>query len=162
MTSSVLVVDNQLMILELVTSSLRQAGFEVSTAVNGQGAVTAAARKPGAIVASPTLPDMGGIELRRRLRDAGYRGPVLFLVAREDLDMIEKMGLGANDYIIRPFVPRDLVARVKSAMARGAGRQERKLKASPARNAPPDQRTSAVSPEGHHTGKRRRRPQAKS
>lgn len=148
MNASVLVVDNQLMLLDLVSSSLRQAGFEVSTAVNGQGALQAAAHKPGAIVASPTLPDMGGVELRRRLRDAGYKGPVLFLVSREDLDMIEKMGLGANDYIIRPFVPRDLVARVKSAMARSPARK-------PKPPAKPGPATTAPGTAAHRGGKKK-------
>jgi len=116
----VLVVDDEENISFLVSSALRLDGCEVRTAASGREAVTEAERfSPDAIVLDVMLPDFDGFEVLRRVRNAGCRAPVLFLTARDGTDD-KVLGLtsGGDDYIVKPFVLEELVARVQVALRR--------------------------------------------
>ena len=116
----VLVVDDEENISFLVSSALRLDGCEVRTAASGREAVTEAERfSPDAIVLDVMLPGFDGFEVLRRVRNAGCRAPVLFLTARDGTDD-KVLGLtsGGDDYIVKPFVLEELVARVQVALRR--------------------------------------------
>ncbi len=116
---SVLVVEDEASIASFVSLYLKNAGYEVRTAANGAEALaSAAAAKPSLIVLDLMLPDIDGIEICRRLRQKSDV-PILMLTARdEDVDKIIGLEVGADDYMTKPFNPRELVARVKSILRR--------------------------------------------
>lgn len=118
----VLVVEDETAIAELESMYLTREGFTVTVRTSGASAVEAiAALRPVAIVLDIGLPDVDGVDLCRRLRARGDRTPVLFVTARDDeVDRIVGLESGADDYITKPFSPRELVARVKAVLRRGA------------------------------------------
>ena len=115
----ILVVDDDPRLRDLVALALERAGFTVITAANGQTALTHAAREnPDLVVLDIGLPELDGLEVCRRLR-ARSSVPVLFLTARADeIDRILGLELGADDYVTKPFSPRELVARVRAILKR--------------------------------------------
>ena len=116
----VLVVDDEENISFLVSSALKLDGCEVRTAASGREAVTETERfAPDAIVLDVMLPDFDGFEVLRRVRNAGCQAPVLFLTARDGTDD-KVLGLtsGGDDYIVKPFVLEELIARVQVALRR--------------------------------------------
>jgi len=116
---SVLVVEDEASIASFVSLYLKNAGYEVRTAANGTEALASAEReKPSLIVLDLMLPDIDGIEICRRIRQKSDV-PILMLTARdEDVDKIIGLEVGADDYLTKPFNPRELVARVKSILRR--------------------------------------------
>ena len=114
-----LVVEDEESIASFVSLYLKNAGFEVRTAENGTDALAAAeAKEPALIILDLMLPDIDGIEVCRRLRQR-TDVPILMLTARdEDIDKIIGLEVGADDYMTKPFNPRELVARVKSILRR--------------------------------------------
>src|SRR5205814_2347892 len=118
---SVLVVEDEASIASFVSLYLKNAGYEVRTAANGAEALASAEReKPSLIVLDLMLPDIDGIEICRRIRQKSDV-PILMLTARdEDVDKIIGLEVGADDYMTKPFNPRELVARVKSILRRAA------------------------------------------
>jgi two-component system, OmpR family, response regulator len=100
-----LVVEDEPNILELLSASLRYAGFDVLTATGGTEAVQAAQRhRPDLIVLDVMLPDMDGFDVVRRLRGGGARIPVVFLTARDAMeDKVRGLTLGGDDYVTKPF-----------------------------------------------------------
>src|SRR5271154_4520537 len=100
-----LVVEDDPTILELLSASLRYAGFEVITAAGGTEAVQAAQRhRPDLIVLDVMLPDVAGFDVTRGLRGGGARIPVVFLPARDGPDdKIRGLTLGGDDYVPKPF-----------------------------------------------------------
>lgn len=118
MKPKVLVVDDEDSILQLVDYNLRQAGFAVTLAADGAGALARfAADAPDLIVLDVMLPDMDGFEVCRRIRRASDV-PVLFLTARDDeRDKVAGLELG-DDYLTKPFSPAELVARVRAILRR--------------------------------------------
>jgi two-component system OmpR family response regulator len=120
----ILVVDDDPNLRVLVGLALERAGFAVVTAADGQVALMQAARgAPDLIVLDQGLPEVDGLEVCRRIR-ARSEVPIIFLTARDDeLDRIIGLELGADDYVTKPFSPRELVARVKAVLKRvkGAG-----------------------------------------
>src|SRR6266581_552734 len=116
---SVLVVEDEASIASFVSLYLKNAGYEVRTASNGTDALASAQREqPSLIVLDLMLPDIDGIEICRRLRQKSDV-PILMLTARdEDVDKIIGLEVGADDYMTKPFNPRELVARVKSILRR--------------------------------------------
>jgi DNA-binding response OmpR family regulator len=118
-TQSVLVVEDEASIASFVSLYLKNAGYEVRTAANGTDALASAERdKPSLIVLDLMLPDIDGIEICRRIRQKSDV-PILMLTARdEDVDKIIGLEVGADDYLTKPFNPRELVARVKSILRR--------------------------------------------
>lgn len=115
----ILVVDDDPRLRELVSITLERAGFQVVTARDGQMALTHAAREaPALVVLDVGLPELDGLEVCRRLR-ARSDVPILFLTARDDeIDRILGLELGADDYVTKPFSPRELVARIKAILKR--------------------------------------------
>ncbi len=119
----VLVVEDERPIADLVRMYLAREGFGVHTEYDGEGALAAARRmRPSAIVLDIGLPGMDGTEVCRRLRDDGDWTPVLFLTARDDeVDRIVGLEMGGDDYVTKPFSPRELVARVRAVLRRTEG-----------------------------------------
>jgi len=116
---SVLVVEDEQSIASFVSLYLKNAGYAVRAVGTGSGALNAvAAEMPSLIVLDLNLPDMDGIEICRRIRK-NSDVPILMLTARdEDVDKIIGLEVGADDYLTKPFNPRELVARVKSVLRR--------------------------------------------
>jgi len=124
---SVLVVEDEASIASFVSLYLKNAGYEVKTAATGGEALSSIERDlPSLIVLDLMLPDIDGIEICRRIRQKSDL-PILMLTARdEDVDKIIGLEVGADDYMTKPFNPRELVARVKSILRRAApARRER-------------------------------------
>lgn len=119
----VLVVDDEENIAYLVSSALRLADLEVSTAATGEEALAACATAaPDCVVLDVMLPDLDGFEVLRRLRARGVTTPVLFLTARTDTaDRVRGLTAGGDDYIVKPFALEELVARVHVALRRRGG-----------------------------------------
>jgi two-component system OmpR family response regulator len=115
-----LVVEDDPNILELLSASLRFAGFDVATATTGSDAVSAArAGRPDLVVLDVMLPDLDGFEVIRRLRDGGVRTPVVFLTARDGTDeKIRGLTLGGDDYVTKPFSLEELTARIRAVLRR--------------------------------------------
>ena len=123
---SVLVVEDEQSIASFVSLYLKNAGYSVRAVGTGSGALNAvAAEMPSLIVLDLNLPDMDGIEICRRIRKSSDV-PILMLTARdEDVDKIIGLEVGADDYMTKPFNPRELVARVKSVLRRAAPERRR-------------------------------------
>ena len=121
-----LVVEDERPIAELVRLYLTRDGFGVHVEHDGSAGLAAARRlRPVACILDIALPGMEGTEICRRLRADGDWTPVIFLTARDDeVDRILGLELGADDYVTKPFSPRELVARVKSLLRRAAGPAE--------------------------------------
>ena len=118
-TQTVLVVEDESSIASFVSLYLKNAGYTVRTAANGTEALTQAAKGDlTLIILDLMLPDIDGIEICRRVRKTSDV-PILMLTARdEDVDKIIGLEVGADDYLTKPFNPRELVARVKSILRR--------------------------------------------
>jgi len=118
---TILVVEDESSIASFVSLYLRNAGYAVRTAATGSEALSeAAANEPALVVLDLMLPDIDGIEVCKRLRQ-GSDVPILMLTARdEDVDKIIGLEVGADDYLTKPFNPRELVARIKSILRRSS------------------------------------------
>ncbi|HEV8253022.1 MAG TPA: response regulator transcription factor [Candidatus Limnocylindria bacterium] len=117
----ILVVDDEPKIVQLVRDYLERAGFTVSTARDGNEALMRARQeRPDLIVLDLGLPELDGLEVTRRLRrDSGV--PIIMLTARhEETDKVVGLELGADDYVTKPFSPRELEARVRAVLRRQA------------------------------------------
>ncbi|TDP33038.1 response regulator transcription factor [Nocardia ignorata] len=116
----ILVVDDEPMIVELLSTSLRFQGFEVATAADGAAALDAARRfRPDALVVDVMMPGMDGFTLLRRLRADGVQAPVLFLTARDQTEAkLTGLGLGADDYVTKPFSLEEVIARIRVILRR--------------------------------------------
>jgi DNA-binding response OmpR family regulator len=123
---TILVVDDEPSIAQIAGDYLRHGGFDVITAANGADALALArAQRPDLVVLDLGLPRMDGLDVARALRREGDV-PIIMLTARiEESDRLAGLELGADDYMTKPFSPRELVARVKSVLRRvdaaGAG-----------------------------------------
>jgi DNA-binding response OmpR family regulator len=119
----VLVVEDERAIADLVRLYLTRDGFGVHVESDGSAGLAAARRlHPVAIVLDVGLPSLDGTELCRQLRADGDWTPVLFVTARDDeVDRVLGLELGADDYVTKPFSPRELVARVKTVLRRTRG-----------------------------------------
>jgi DNA-binding response OmpR family regulator len=119
----VLVVEDDRAIAELVRLYLRREGFGVHLEADGEAALAAAGRlHPVAVVLDIGLPGLDGIEVCRRMRAADDWTPVVFVTARDDeVDRIVGLELGADDYVTKPFSPRELVARIRAVLRRAGG-----------------------------------------
>ncbi len=117
-----LVVEDDPNIVELLSASLRFAGFEVTAATNGADAVNASrTARPDLVVLDVMLPDLDGFEVIRRMREGGVRTPVVFLTARDATDdKIRGLTLGGDDYVTKPFSLEELTARIRAVLRRSA------------------------------------------
>jgi len=122
----VLVVEDERHIADLLRLYLSREGFTVQVETDGPAAHAAVRSvRPVAVVLDIGLPTMDGTEVCRRMRAAGDWTPVLFLTARDDeVDRLLGLELGADDYVTKPFSPREVVARVKAVLRRAAGSPE--------------------------------------
>lgn len=123
----ILLVDDEKSILELARLYLERDGYRVEAVVDGQSALEAVeALKPDLVVLDLMLPKIDGLEVCRRLRKERSPVAILMLTARdEDIDKILGLELGADDYLTKPFNPRELVARVRAILRRGDLREVR-------------------------------------
>jgi DNA-binding response OmpR family regulator len=128
----VLVVDDEPMVREVLARYLEQEGFAVSIAEDGEEALTAfRTERPDLVLLDLMLPRIDGLEVFRRMRE-GSTTPVIMLTARgEETDRVVGLELGADDYVTKPFSPREVVARVRAVLRRTA-----------------EQATSSPAPEG--------------
>ena len=119
----VLVVEDDAAIADLMSRYLRRDGYGVHLVTDGEAALAAVRRlRPVAVVLDVGLPKVDGIEVCRTMRSAQDWTPVLFVTARDDeIDRVLGLELGADDYVTKPFSPRELVARVRSVLRRAAG-----------------------------------------
>lgn len=119
----ILVVDDDTELCELLTDYLTEEGYDVRTVHDGAaGLVEASARGYALVVLDVMLPGLSGIEVLRRLREVS-KVPVLMLTARgEDVDRIVGLEMGADDYLAKPFNPRELLARIRAIQRRADGR----------------------------------------
>lgn len=124
----ILVVDDEPEAIELVEFNLKQAGFNVLTAMDGAEALKKArAQVPSLIILDLMLPEVDGLEVCKMLRrdPATTAVPIIMLTAKAaEIDRVLGLELGADDYIIKPFSPRELVLRVKRILQRGRGTEE--------------------------------------
>ncbi|MBO1580838.1 MULTISPECIES: response regulator transcription factor [Bacillus] len=120
MSNRILVVDDEEFILTLIEFNLQQAGFEVITAMDGEVALQkATTERPDLIILDLMLPKMDGMEVCKELRLQRIMTPILMLTAKDDeFDKVLGLELGADDYMTKPFSPREVVARVKAILRR--------------------------------------------
>ena len=119
---TILVVDDERKIADLARDYLEHAGFAVRIAADGDAALAAVRRdRPDLVVLDLGLPGLDGLDVTRAIRRDSNR-PVIMLTARDDeLDKLLGLELGADDYLTKPFSPRELVARVKAVLRERAG-----------------------------------------
>jgi DNA-binding response OmpR family regulator len=123
----VLVVDDEAIVRDVLTRYLEKEGFRVDAAADGEAALDIAARdRPDIVILDLMLPKLDGLEVFRRIRDGGDL-PVVMLTAKGDeVDRVVGLELGADDYMSKPFSPREVVARIRAVLRRDG------------RSAPPD------------------------
>ena len=114
------VVDDEPTIRELLTTSLRFAGFEVFAAADGASALTLVRDvQPDLVVLDVMLPDMDGFTVTRRMRERDQHVPVVFLTARDDTtDKVQGLTVGGDDYVTKPFSLEEVVARIRAVLRR--------------------------------------------
>jgi two-component system, OmpR family, response regulator ResD len=118
---SVLIVDDEPTIVEVVARYLERAGYRTQTAANGEQALEAAAReRPDLVVLDLMMPGIDGLRVMRRLRDQASEpmGVILLTARGEESDRVTGLRLGADDYVVKPFSPVELVARVDAVLRR--------------------------------------------
>jgi DNA-binding response OmpR family regulator len=116
---TVLVVDDEPPIVELVTGYLEREGWSVTSAEDGMGALDAVRRlDPDVVVLDVMLPGLDGVEVCRRLRTFSDAYVVMLTARGEEIDRIMGLTVGADDYLVKPFSPRELVARIKALLRR--------------------------------------------
>lgn len=115
-----LVVDDETYLAELVALALKYEGWQTRIALTGGEALEAAAAfRPDIVVLDVMLPDLDGFTVLQRLRDAGNDVPVVFLTARDAVgDRVSGLGLGGDDYVVKPFSLEELVARLRAVLRR--------------------------------------------
>src|SRR5512145_1947786 len=117
--AKILIVDDEAAILNLISAYLKPEGYEVFTAQDGSSGLQAARTyKPDLIVLDVMLPGMDGVEVLARLRRESEVYVILLTARTEETDKIVGLSVGADDYITKPFSPRELAARVKAALRR--------------------------------------------
>src|ERR1700735_4210843 len=119
-SARLLVVDDEATIWELLSGSLRLAGFDVVAAASGAEAVrAAAAERPDLVLLDVMMPDGDGFEALRRMRSGGAEVPVIFLTARDEVsDRVQGFALGGDDYVTKPFSLEELLGRIRAVLKR--------------------------------------------
>jgi two-component system alkaline phosphatase synthesis response regulator PhoP len=120
MSQKILVVDDEQSIVTLLQFNLEQAGYNVVSALDGKEALEMSKKeKPDLMILDLMLPEISGLDVCKELRQNKISVPILMLTAKDDeLDKILGLELGADDYITKPFSPREVVARVKAILRR--------------------------------------------
>jgi len=123
---TILVVDDEPTVTEVVSLYLNRAGYDVTVAGDGETALEILeGQSPDLVVLDLMLPDVGGLEITRWLRARGDTPIIILSARREDVDRILGLELGADDYMVKPFSPQELVSRVKAVLRRTYGRAEK-------------------------------------
>lgn len=124
--AKILIVDDDGHIREVVRFALERAGHKPLEAADGAAALIAFDREhPDLVVLDVIMPEMDGIDVCRKLREKSSDVPILFLSSRDDeLDRVLGLEIGADDYVVKPFSPRELVARIKALLRRSGRRSE--------------------------------------
>jgi two-component system response regulator MprA len=119
--TSVLIVDDDAAIRRMLERTLAAEGYAVASAAGGGAALAAIERAcPDLVVLDVGLPDLDGLAVCRRLRSKGLTLPVLMLTARDAVsDRVAGLDVGADDYVVKPFAPEELLARVRALLRRG-------------------------------------------
>ena len=132
--AEILIVDDDAHIREVVRFALEKAGHRVAECADGAAALASIdARRPDLVILDIIMPELDGLDVCRELR-ARSRVPILFLSSRDDeLDRIVGLEIGADDYVTKPFSPRELVARVKALLRRAAAPPSAEATAEPMR-----------------------------
>ena len=126
MASTILVVDDEESMRDMLTRYLTAEGFTVETAGDGPAALAAARRlQPDLIVLDVMLPGMDGFDVLRRLRETSQVFVLMLTARAEETDKVVGLTVGADDYLTKPFSPRELVARVKALLRRQRGSADR-------------------------------------
>jgi two-component system KDP operon response regulator KdpE len=122
----VLVVDDEPAIVRLLKVELSMQGFRVMTASGGEDAIAQAEQcRPDIALLDILMPDMSGVEVMKELRER-WNTPVIFVTARDkQTDKIRGLELGADDYVVKPFNPEEIGARIRAVLRRGLGDRER-------------------------------------
>ncbi|HYD29560.1 MAG TPA: response regulator [Azospirillaceae bacterium] len=122
--ATILVTDDDSLLRDLVEFKLIQRGYDVLTAEEGETALTIAAeRRPDLIVLDGMMPGMDGFQVLRRLQETAETAtiPVIMLTARrQERDIVAGLSLGARDYLVKPFMPEELVARIRKILGEPA------------------------------------------
>src|SRR5699024_256645 len=120
MSKKIFIVDDEKSIVTLLTYNMEKAGYETDVAYDGNEAITMAMNNQyDLIILDVMLPGVDGLEVCKTLRQNKVETPILILTAREDeFDKVLGLELGADDYITKPFSPREIVARVKAILRR--------------------------------------------
>ena len=125
---TILVIEDEADLREVIAYNLRREGFEVAETGSGlEGLEKARTKSPGLVLLDLMLPDLDGLEVCRRLRKDPRTAslPVIMVTARgAESDVVFGLGLGADDYVAKPFSPRELIARVRAVLRRGRRRGE--------------------------------------
>lgn len=118
-----LVVDDEPNIIELLSMSLKYAGFDVQTATNGRDALKLAHEfRPDVCLFDVMLPGLDGFEVTKRMRQEGVQAPVIFLTARDGTeDKLKGLTIGGDDYVTKPFSLEEVVARIRVVLRRSGG-----------------------------------------
>jgi DNA-binding response OmpR family regulator len=122
-TGRVLVVDDDVAVRDVVRRYLERAGYEVWLADDGKAALQLAEREPDLVVLDLMLPGVGGLEVCRRLRERSSVPVVMLTALGEESDRVLGLELGADDYVVKPFSPRELTLRVGSVLRRAGTTQ---------------------------------------
>jgi two-component system alkaline phosphatase synthesis response regulator PhoP len=127
MAYKILVVDDEQTLLNTVRAYLEQEGYTVQTAVDGRTALLIFRDfQPDLVVLDIMLPEVDGLEVLRQLRQTSDVYVIMLTAKADEADKVIGLGLGADDYVTKPFSPRELVARIKAALRRLSGRQTTK------------------------------------
>ncbi len=118
-TIRILVVEDEPSIAEVVTLYLQRAGYQVQTAADGKTAMSALEKEiPDLVVLDLMLPEVDGLSLTRWLRERSDVPIIMLTARREEIDRITGLEMGADDYVVKPFSPQELVSRVRAVMRR--------------------------------------------
>ena len=117
----ILVVDDEPAVRRALERALRLDSYDVTLAADGEEALDVLANQPAdAVILDVLMPRLDGLEVARRMRQAGDRTPILMLTARDAVDdRVKGLDVGADDYLAKPFSTRELIARVDNVLAAG-------------------------------------------
>lgn len=146
---TILVVDDEPAIVQVIRERLEGEGFQVRAAGNGEAALAALQEPLDLVILDLMLPDLDGFEVLRRMRQGGCGLPVIILTARDDdIDVVVGLELGADDYVVKPFNPRQLAARVRAVLRRRAEALALAARVASLEAQLPAAQTGPVPPEG--------------
>ena len=123
----ILVVEDEPSIKEILELYLERGGFQVSSVANGREALEALeASQPDLVVLDLMLPEVDGFEITRRIRSSGDTPIIMLTARRSEVDRIAGLEMGADDYVVKPFSPQEVVSRVRAVLRRSTGSAEEK------------------------------------